>query len=112
MTMSAGMIEAAVEQPGVQLLKARKAQPRREEAFAHEPDLVLDLSLLPARCRRAGGRLDQIMAAPLQEPPVAPAILAKEPRVHRRRQLILDAATADTPTEGDRPGTGAHPPPP
>src|SRR3546814_5156472 len=55
MTMSAGMIEAAVEQPGVQLLKARKAQPRREEAFAHEPDLVLDLSLLPARCRRAGG---------------------------------------------------------
>src|SRR3546814_1831519 len=39
MTMSAGMIEAAVEQPGVQLLKARKAQPRREEAFAHEPEI-------------------------------------------------------------------------
>src|SRR3546814_19657406 len=32
MTMSAGMIEAAVEQPGVQLLKARKAQPRRERS--------------------------------------------------------------------------------
>src|SRR3546814_942487 len=31
MTMSAGMIEAAVEQPGVQLLKARKAQTRRDE---------------------------------------------------------------------------------
>src|SRR3546814_17526339 len=100
------MIEAAVEQPGVQLLKARKAQPRREEAFAHEPDLVLDLSLLPARCRRAGGRLDQIMAAHLQEPPVEPAILAKEHRVHRRRHIIVDAARADTAKEGERSGMG------
>src|SRR3546814_8052550 len=48
MTMGARMIEATVKQPGVQLLVARKAQPRREEALAHEPDLVLDLSLLPA----------------------------------------------------------------
>src|SRR3546814_4498091 len=43
MTMGARMIEATVKQPGVQLLVARKAQPRREEALAHEPDLVLDL---------------------------------------------------------------------
>jgi hypothetical protein len=37
-----GVGDASVEQPGVQLLVARHAQPRREETLAHHPDLVLD----------------------------------------------------------------------
>ena len=37
-----GVGDASVEQPGVQLLVARHSQPRREEALAHYPDLVLD----------------------------------------------------------------------
>jgi hypothetical protein len=32
-------------------------RPRREKTLAHHPDLVLDLPLLPARGRRAGGWL-------------------------------------------------------
>jgi hypothetical protein len=40
---------------------ARYPQPRREEALAHHPDLVLDLPLFPARGRRTGGWLDQVM---------------------------------------------------
>ena len=66
MPMRLGIGDAFVEQPGVQLLQRLEAQPRREEALAHQPDLVLDLTLLPARRRRAGHRLDKIMAAHLQ----------------------------------------------
>ena len=65
--MRLGVGDAFVEQPGVQLVVALEAQPRREEALAHQPDLVLDLPLLPAGRRRAGDRLDEIMAAHLQE---------------------------------------------
>jgi signal transduction histidine kinase len=43
---------------GSVFLVARHSQPRREEALAHYPDLVLDLPLLPTRGRRAGGWLD------------------------------------------------------
>src|SRR5271165_2483844 len=52
-----------MEEPGVQLVIALEPQPRREEAFAHEADLVLDLALLPARGRRAGDRLDEMVRA-------------------------------------------------
>jgi hypothetical protein len=56
-----------IGEPGVHLIVGFEAQSRREEALAHQPDLVLDLALLPARCRRAGDRIDEIMAAHLQE---------------------------------------------
>ena len=38
---------ALLEQPGVQLLVALYSQPWGKEALPHEPDLVLDQSLLP-----------------------------------------------------------------
>ena len=38
-----------IEEPSVQLVIAPEPQPRREEAFPHEADLVLDLPLLPSR---------------------------------------------------------------
>jgi hypothetical protein len=37
MPMGVGMFQATVEQPGVHLLVAGKAQPGREEALAHQP---------------------------------------------------------------------------
>jgi hypothetical protein len=40
---------------------------RREEPLADQTDLILDLTLLPARCRRAGDRIDEVMTAHLQE---------------------------------------------
>src|SRR5271167_606223 len=63
MLVRLGVGDASVEQPGVQLLVARYPQPRREETLAHHPDLVLDLTLLPAGGRRTGGGLDQVMTA-------------------------------------------------
>src|SRR3954462_4840858 len=57
--------DAFVEQPGVQLVKVLEPQPWREEALAHEGDLVLDLTLLPAGRGRARDRLDQVVAAHL-----------------------------------------------
>src|SRR6202171_4214828 len=84
MAMRLGVGDAFVEQPGVQLVKVLEPQPGREEALAHQPDLVLDLPLLPARCRRAGDRLDKVVAAHLQEAAIGEALLAGEGRLQRR----------------------------
>lgn len=51
--MSAGVTDALVQQPSIQFIVGFEAQPRREEAFPHQVDLVLDLALLPPRRRRA-----------------------------------------------------------
>jgi hypothetical protein len=48
MGMRLGPGDAFVHEPGVQLVIALDARARREEALAHEADLVLDLALLPA----------------------------------------------------------------
>ena len=57
-----GIGDRLVEQPGVELVVALEPEPRREEPLADQPDLVLDLTLLPAGRRRAGDRIDQIVA--------------------------------------------------
>ena len=56
MAVRLGPGDAFVHEPGVQLVVALEPQPRREEALTHEPDLVLDLALLPARRWRASDR--------------------------------------------------------
>ncbi len=81
-------------EPGVQLVVALDPQPRREEALAHQPDLVLDLAFLPTRGRRAGDRLDEVMRAHLEEAAIVLAVLADEDRVHRRLHVVVDAAPA------------------
>ena len=43
MVMRLGVGDAFVEQPGVQLVVGLEPQPRREEALADQPNLVLDL---------------------------------------------------------------------
>jgi len=63
--MGTGVADAFVQQPAVQFFVGFEAQPRREEAFPHQIDLVLDLPLLPAGRRRAGHRFDQVVAAHL-----------------------------------------------
>src|SRR5262249_7888133 len=63
MRMRLGIGNALIDQPTIHLLVSPEPQPRREEALAHQPHLVLHLPLLPARSRGAGGRLDQVMAA-------------------------------------------------
>jgi hypothetical protein len=89
-----GVGDASIEQPGVQLLVARHSQPRREEALAHYPDLVLDLPRLPTRGRRAGGWLDQVMPAHPQKAAVELAVFADEHGFDRRLHVVVDAASA------------------
>ena len=96
-----GVSDAFVEQPSVQLVVALEPQPRREEALAHQADLVLDLTLLPARGRRAGHRLDEMMRAHLQEAAIVLALLADEDRLHRRLHVVVDAARAGALEEGE-----------
>lgn len=67
--------DALVEQQVVQLLLAPEAQPWWEETLAHQPDVVLDLPLLPAVC---GDRLHQVMAAHLQEAAIVSPVLAQK----------------------------------
>jgi hypothetical protein len=65
--VSSGIVDGAIEEPGIELFVAPHPQPRREEALPHQPDLVLDLALLPARGRDARHRVDQVVTAHLQE---------------------------------------------
>jgi len=48
MGMCLGVCNALFEQPGVQFLVALHPQPWGKEALPHQPNLILDLSLLPA----------------------------------------------------------------
>src|SRR5712664_1909900 len=75
MAMRLGVGDAFIEQPGVQLIIVFEPQSRREEALTDQPDLVLDLSLLPARRRSAGDRIDEVRAAHLQEPSIVETLL-------------------------------------
>src|SRR3546814_17401446 len=73
-------------------IEAGEPQPGLEEATPDRLHLVLDLTLLPSRRRRAGGRLDHIMVGHDQEPPVEDPLLAGEHARHRRLHIIVDAA--------------------
>ena len=83
MAMRLGVGDAFIEQPGVQLVIVFEPKPRGEEAFTDQPDLVLDLPLLPAGGRRAGDRIDQIMAAHLLESAIVKASRLEQARSAR-----------------------------
>src|SRR5947209_15562327 len=92
----------------VQFVKILEPQTRREEAFADEPDLVLNLPLLPARCRRAGDRINEVVAAHLQEAAIVEALLADEDRLYRRLHVVVDAAPASALEQGEGPVVGVE----
>src|SRR5215469_16520607 len=92
--MRLGVGNAFVEQPGVQLVVGLEPQPWREESLTHQTDLVLNLPLLPARRGCAGDRIDEIVAAHLQEAAIVEAALADEDRLHRRLHVVVNAASA------------------
>src|ERR1700738_1868366 len=106
MAMCLGVGDAFIEQPGVQLVEGLESQPRCEEALADEPDLVLDLTLLPARLWRAGDRVDEVMAAHLKEAAIVVTVLADEDRLHRRLHVVVDTALACALEQDERPVVG------
>src|ERR1700757_984109 len=65
MGMRLGVNNASIGQPGVQLIVGLDPKARGEETFSYKTGLVLDLSLLPTRGRRAGHRINQMVTAHL-----------------------------------------------
>src|SRR5438034_2364593 len=106
MAMRLGEGDAPVQQPRVQLVEGFEPQPRREEALPDKSDLVLDLTLLPARRWRAGDRINQVMAAHLHEAAVVETTLTDEDCLHRGLHVVVDAAPAGALEQGERPVVG------
>ena len=91
-------------QPPVELLEAGEPQPRLEEPPPDRLHLVLDLALLPPRCRRASGRLNHVVVGHDQEAAVEHPLLAGEHRGHRGLHVVVDAARRNSAEEGERAG--------
>ena len=106
--MTPGVGDALVQEPGVELVVGLEAQPRGEEPTADDPDLVLDLPLLPSRSRRACCRFDQVVATHLHEAPVERALLADEDGLHRRLHVVVDASPAGTLEQPECPVVGVE----
>ena len=106
--MTPGVGDALVQEPGVELVVGLEAQPRGEEPTADDPDLVLDLPLLPSRSRRACCRFDQVVATHLHGAPVERALLADEDGLHRRLHVVVDASPAGTLEQPECPVVGVE----
>ena len=98
--------DAAPRQQRVELGQIGAAQPRREDVLPHMTDLVLDLSLLPPGRRRAGHRLDQVVAGHLQELAVVLPRLAGEDQLDRGLEIVVDPALAAAAPQAERPPVG------
>jgi len=71
---------ALLLQPVIEVGQRLEAQDRLEEAVARCAHLVLDLPLLPSRAGVAGGGLNEVMRAELQEAAVEGALASHEDR--------------------------------
>ena len=89
-------------QPRIQFGEALHPRLGPEHLVAQIADLVLDLTLLPSRGRRAGHWLDRMLRAHLQKAEIVSACLADEDRFHRRLHVVVDAAPADPAIEPER----------
>ena len=66
------------------------------------------LSALPTRRRRAGNRIDEVMAAHLQEAAIVKTSFADEDRLHGRLHVVVDATSAGALEQGERPVMGVE----
>src|SRR5580658_8155648 len=108
MAVRLGVSNALVQQPVVQLVEGFEPQPWREETLPDQPNLVLDLTLLPTRRRRAGNRIDEIVAAHLQEAAIVETPFTDEDRLHRRLHVVVDAAPTGALEQRERPVVGVE----
>src|SRR5690242_4906852 len=88
------------QQPRIQLGVVLEPKSRLEEALTYDPDLIFYLPLLPARCRRAGRRLHQIVAAHPQKAAIKLPVLADEHRFHSGLHVVVNASRTRTLKEG------------
>ena len=106
--LALGQLPAARRQPIVQRLEAGKPRQRGEQPFPNVADLVLDLTLLPARGRRAGDGLEKIMVRQRHKAAIKQALLANEDRFHHRLQIVIDHAQGHAAEEGEGPVMGVE----
>lgn len=102
MPVRLGISDAPVLEPGVQLRIGSELRPWYEEPPSEHAHLVLDLALLPTRCRGASNRIDQVMPAHLLKTADVGAILANEDRIHHRLHVVVDTPGAGAAEEGER----------
>jgi hypothetical protein len=90
----------------IEFVIALEPQPWRKEALADEPDLVLDLALLPTDAGvQPFGSIRQL-AAHLQEAAMVESIFADEDRLHSRLHIVVDAAPAGSLEQREGPVMG------
>ena len=94
MAVRPGIADALVQQPSVQLVVALHPHPWAEEPLAHQPDLVFNLAFFPTRSRGACHRIDQVVAAHLQEPAIIRPLSADKDRIDRGLHVVVDPARA------------------
>ena len=87
-----GISNAAIFKPCIEFGIGLVLRARHKVPAADHADLVLNLTLLPARRRGAGNRFHQIVTAHLLEPPVIGPILANKDRIHRRLHVVINTA--------------------
>src|SRR5262249_15302825 len=94
MKLPLGVGHALLEKIGVEALIAVEFEPWLEQTVAKHPNLALYLPLLPARRRRAGRGLDEVMAHQLLKAQVELTLFADKHGVNRRTHVVVDAALA------------------
>ena len=85
---SFGVGDALIFQPCIQLGQAFHPRLGSEHLVPQVADLVLDLTLLPARRGRAGYWFDQMVRAHLEKAAIIPARFAHEDRLDRRLHVM------------------------
>src|SRR5262249_24771450 len=94
MKLRLGVGDALLEKIGVEILIGVEFVPWLEQPFGTRPTLALSLPFPPARRRRAGGGLDEVMAHQLLEAQVELSLFADKHGVNRRTHVVVDAAQA------------------
>src|SRR5215468_4258479 len=94
MKLRLGISDALLEKISVEILIAVEFEPWLEQTVAKRPNLALYLPLLPARSRRAGRGLDEVMAHQLLKAQVELTLFADKHGVNRRTHVVVDAALA------------------
>ena len=97
---------AAQAQPVIQRIQIVKGKPWTEQFAAQELDLVLDLTLLPARGGRAGDGFDDIMVHQGQKAWMKDPILRSRDIGHHGFGVVDDHPARDPAEERQRPHKG------
>jgi len=99
-------LKAALFQPGVQCGEVRKVRHPLEHLVTGIPDILLDLPLLPARCRIAELRLIDIVVRHGEEAHVDLPLLAAADAINRCAHIVVNPPRRHTTEDPERVAVG------